>query len=520
MGDYGIEGLGVVSRALDAMDKYHWWEGSLALRLRFLLDTNILIPLQDSMVVLQPSLTNFVRLCNVHGHQLLYHPASVDDIQRDTNQDRRRRTLERLRQYSELQAGPQCPWNTGRTSENDACDNEILYALECNAAHALVTEDQGLHRKARDRGLSSRVYFIQTANDWLSRLHEPGEIQLPNIEDVELHTLTHQLSDPFFDSIRGGYDGFDEWFRLKAMDGRRAWVYRDGNDPVISAICIYAIQTNEPITDDGEVLRGQSLKICTFKVGETVRGRKLGELFLRAAFQHATIHQCAAIFLHANSERHVQLIALIDDYGFQYKGDYRGDEVYSKAHPVEPPAVIMEPFEYVKRYYPHYLSGDEVQKFLVPIVPIFHEILFPDYQDPGHGLPDNHPRRHVSNAIKLAYLCHAPSRQPRAGDIVLFYRSRDLRAITSLGIVERYECSESAEEIAEIVSRRTVYSDEQIVEMAESETKVMLFRLICHFDPPLGYVALKRLRVIRGPIQSITKISNESFSRIIRATER
>ena len=59
---------------------------------RALLDTNILIPLQDSMVVLQPALTNFVRLCNTHGHQLLYHPASVEDIERDANVARRNRT--------------------------------------------------------------------------------------------------------------------------------------------------------------------------------------------------------------------------------------------------------------------------------------------------------------------------------------------------------------------------------------------------------------------------------------------
>ena len=81
-------------------------------RLRFLLDTNILIPLQDSMLVLQPSLTDFVRLCNAHGHQLLYHPASAEDIQRDTNADRRRRTLDRLPQYQLLQEGEPCRLQT------------------------------------------------------------------------------------------------------------------------------------------------------------------------------------------------------------------------------------------------------------------------------------------------------------------------------------------------------------------------------------------------------------------------
>jgi len=71
-------------------------------RLRFLLDTNILIPLQDSMLVLAPSLANFVRLAGVGGHQLLYHPASKTDIDRDRDIQRRNRTLARLQQYTKL----------------------------------------------------------------------------------------------------------------------------------------------------------------------------------------------------------------------------------------------------------------------------------------------------------------------------------------------------------------------------------------------------------------------------------
>lgn len=470
------------------------------------------------MVVLRPSLTNFVRLCNVHGHQLLYHPASVDDIRRDVNVDRRNRTLARLGQYTRLQPGPPCPQNTPQTSANDACDNEILYALERNAAHALVTEDQRMHRKARDLGLSDRVYFIQSADDWLRRLHEPGDVQLPNIDDVELHALAGQLDGPFFDSIRLAYPGFNDWFRRKAREGRRAWVYRDGASLAIAAICIYAVQTDESITDAGQVLDGDALKLCTFKVGDTVRGRKVGELFLRAAFHYATTHRCEWIFLHANNEQQAHLKNLIEDFGFVYSGLYQEDGVYVKAHPVDPPAIHMNPFEYLRAFYPHYMSGEDIQKFIVPIQPQFHEILFPDYQAPRHALPEGHPQRHVGNAIKLAYLCHALSKRPRPGDIVLFYRSHDMCAVTTLGVVESYEWSDSADEIARIVSRRTVYTDNQIEEMAQAETKVMLFRLIGHFDNPLTFTDLRRLRVVRGFIQSITKISDESFSRILRTT--
>ena len=120
-------------------------------RLRFLLDTNVLIPLQDSYQVLEANLANFVRLAGVGGHQLLYHPATVADFERDANTERRGRNLQRIRQYAALQQPAPCPWNAHTTSANDACDNEILYALECDAVHALVTEDRGIHAKASAR---------------------------------------------------------------------------------------------------------------------------------------------------------------------------------------------------------------------------------------------------------------------------------------------------------------------------------------------------------------------------------
>lgn len=490
-------------------------------RLRFLLDTNVLIPLQDPMLVLQPSLTAFMRLCNAHGHQLLYHPASVEDIRRDPIADRRTRTLARLPQYELLQEGAACPWNTPQTSLNDACDNRILWALHQNAAHALVTEDQGLHRKARQEGLSGRVYFIQEAHDWLRRLHEPGEVVLPNIDEVQLHTLTGQLESAFFDSIRLSYAGFNAWFERSARKGRHAWVYREPGRDAVEAVCIFDIQVDERIDDAGTVLPGPALKLCTFKVGEAVRGRKIGELFLRAAFQYATAHRCEHIFLHADNTQQDHLTSLLSDFGFSQAGIYEQDAVFVKEHPVHPPALQMDPLEYVRRFYPHYNGGADVRKFIVPIRPRYHNILFPDCAIPGRALPAHHPRRHVGNAIKLAYLSNAPSNQPRAGDVVLFYRSSDQQAITTIGVVELYEAHTSADVIAQLVSRRTVYSMPEIAEMAERTTKVLLFRLIRNFEHPVTYDQLRRdLRVIRGWPQSITEITDDAFSRILGAADR
>ena len=493
-------------------------------RLRFLLDTNVLIPLQDSYQVLEGNLANFVRLASIGGHLLMYHPANIADFERDANFDRRQRNMQRIRQYPALQDPAPCIWNTATTSPNDACDNELLYALHCDAVHALVTEDRGIHAKARAHGLAHRVYTIQTAEDWLKRLHETQLVTLPNIRDTPLHNLTPELSDRFFDSLRAGYpavagrDGFDDWFRRKAREDRRAWVYRDDRGD-LAAICIYQIQMDEVVNDAGDVLRGSALKLCTFKVGESVRGRKIGELFLKAAFRFATDNACEHIFITAQAESQDYLIRVLIDFGFEERGVYRGDVALVKPHPIRHPVESeIAPVDYVRRYFPHYRSDPSVRKFLVPIQPQYHETLFPDYQPIQPRLFA--PTGNVGNAIKLAYLCHAQTNSIRPGDILLFYRTTDEMAVTSLGVVEQFEVSSDGAQIASLVSRRTVYGIDDIEDLAQKPTKVILFRLVGHLPKIVPYGTLTRDRVVTGPIQSIRKVSDASFSKIITASCR
>lgn len=467
------------------------------------------------MLVLEPSLANFVRLAGVGGHQLLYHPASKIDIERDKNKQRRDRTLARLQQYTILEGAPTSPLNTPQTSPNDACDNEILHAVECSAVHALVTEDKEIHTKARHAGFGQRVYNIQTAEDWLRRLHEPTEVHLPNIEDVPMYSLTSQLNSDLFESLRKNYDGFNKWFHEKAQSGRKTWIARTELGKV-EAICIYALQTDEIINNDKDCLHGLSLKLCTFKVGEKIRGRKIGELFLKAAFRFATDNRCENIFVHTSPDQ-IYLMELLADFGFEQRGMYGTDIMLVKAHPTEPPVIDIPALDYVRTYFPHYRKDASVQKFLVPIQPQYHQILFPELSRQSQLFGASSV---AGNAIKQAYLCKAPSNQVRAGDIVLFYRSGDEKAVTTIGIVERYGTHSDATNIMQIVSRRTVYSQKEIEAMAIKPTKVMLFRLVGHFSSPVTSNILIRESIVSGTFQSITKITDESFSRLLRLSQR
>jgi len=331
--------------------------------------------------------------------------------------------------------------------------------------------------------------------------------------------LTPVLTGDFFDSLRAGYEDFNEWFRKKARENRKAWIYRDDRG-TLGAICIYTVQTNEVINDAGERLSHDALKLCTFKVGESVRGRKIGELFLKAAFRYATENACEHLFIHANPKDHDYLIRLLADFGFEERGIYRADVVLVKSHPKSAPeAGDLSPLEYARRFFPHYRHDDPaVQKFLIPIQPQFHTVLFPDYspaQGQLFGATSN-----VGNAIKLAYLCHAQTKAIRAGDVVLFYRTVDEKAVTSVGIVERFEMLTDAARIAGLVRRRTVYALDEITQMAQQLTKVILFRLIEHLSTSVSYDRLVRDGVVSGPVQSIKRITDESFLKVLAASRR
>jgi hypothetical protein len=327
------------------------------------------------------------------------------------------------------------------------------------------------------------------------------------------------LNSSFYDSLRRGYPGFNSWFRRKAQEGRSAWTYRDENGQ-LGALCVYAVQEDETITNDGVALQGKALKLCTFKVAETCRGRKVGELFLKAAFRFATANALAHVFIHANSNDHLHLIGLLKEFGFAEIGHYTQgdvtDTVYVKEHPLAAPSSPLSPFEYHKMFYPHYRTDSDVAKFIVPIRPEYHRILFPDFiSDNDRQQPLFRIQANVGNAIKLAYLCHAQTNRIRPGDIVLFYRSLDERAITSLGIVEHFQMLDDPAQIARVVSRRTVYSMRDIELLARKPTKVMLFRLAHHFSNPITYDSLERKQVVNGNIQTIRKINETSFRAII-----
>ena len=294
--------------------------------MRILIDTNIFIPLEDSSSVLDESFSELVRLSNENNHQILAHPSSIDDIERDDDKERKEISLSRIRKYSFLEDPPilsdQETDSLGLKNDNDRVDNEILFAIYKDAANILVTEDRGIHKKAKILGIEGRVHYIQQAVQSLKRLHQRVHVSLPNIKEKYLHQL--DIDNNFFDSLRESYSEFNEWYKRSSRGGRKAWLHENESGE-LGAILIYKQENNEIITDDNKALPGTSLKLCTFKVGEDIRGRKIGELFLKAAFRYATANKIEHIYITIRSGKHEFLEDLCVDFGFYRYGDYKGD---------------------------------------------------------------------------------------------------------------------------------------------------------------------------------------------------
>ena len=74
--------------------------------MRVLLDTNVLIPLEDTGELLNAAVARFANLSAASGWMVLVHPASFQDVKRDKNEARRAIVLSKLKKYPELDHPP------------------------------------------------------------------------------------------------------------------------------------------------------------------------------------------------------------------------------------------------------------------------------------------------------------------------------------------------------------------------------------------------------------------------------
>lgn len=487
--------------------------------MRILIDTNIFIPSEDSEIELDSKLAELHRLISGE-HQLLVHPASRVDLARDADESRRESMLKRFDKYVELKDYPLFSSDEEENTlmgtprkVNDNIDNIILLALHRNCVHWLITSDKKLRKKAKNLGDYERVFTVEQAIAALLKSTEKELRLYPNIIDTPCYTL--DINNAFFDSLREGYKGFDDWFNKSSREGRRAWACVE--ETTIHAIAIYKHETDPIVTEDRRALKGRVLKLCTFRVVK--RGFKIGELLLKQAFNYASDNSFDYVYCTVAPGEHEMLDDLLLEFGFhEYGIDEKGrDKVFVKDLPKVLPITDDTPLEYSIKYYPA-IKLDGNKAYLVPIKPKFHKILFPEVGRQSDLFSD--VSNSVGNAIKQAYLCKTPTKSVKPGDIIFFYRTIDDMAVTTYGVVDQFYMEAEAEKILQWVSKRTVYSYEDIQEMSgSSEVKIILFRLIGHLKVPVHLSVLRSAGVVNGSIQSLVTLNEVKTRTLLKEAQ-
>jgi rRNA-processing protein FCF1 len=474
--------------------------------MRILIDTNIFIYREDP-AILPENLQTLLRITRENKHIIMVHPASMKDIENDSDAKRRKIMISKLKSYPILESSP-VPDKAFlcliSNSTNEDPDNAILYAVYKNAVDILITEDRGILRKALKAGIEDRVMDIDSAVAYFESLHKST---FSHVMLKEEYVYNVDVNDPLFDSLKEEYPEFDDWFTKISRKGRKCWVYEEGRK--IKAILIYK-EEDESVDATPPLPKRRRFKIATLKVDLT--GYKIGELLLKLAFKYCIDHNIDETYLTHFTKEEDYLVDLILEFGFISCGkNKRRETVYCKK--LYPDEYTIGPVKMSRKFYPSFKDGIDIRKFVIPIIPKFHDRLFQDYQKRQMRITEYADFNPQGNTIKKAYLTHSRIRKIRSGDIVLFYRSRDQQRITSLGVVEEVHVLLTEEnEILRIVGKRSVYTYNEIQEMVKTPVTVIIFRHHFYFQNPLHLNKLIKDKILRSAPQSITEISHRKYT--------
>ena len=500
---------------------------------KYLIDTNVFIGLEDNHEI-SPELSALTSLASKHGVGLFVHEAAWDDIGRDKNKKRRRISLSKANKFQRL--GKIHGLSEDELSEhfgplhkqNDVVDAKLLHFLKIGAADFLVTEDRGLHGRARrySPNLSGRILYIADAVMLLKTTYEPVDVPISFVQEVDAYQIPP--GDKIFDSLREGYPEFDDWWQNKCVAShRKCWVVHDGG------LAGLVVRKDETADDtDAKLAANKILKVCTFKVRPEKRGMKLGELLLKKVLWFAQANHYDLVYLTTYPEQQV-LIDLLEYFGFQNTGEREnGESTYEKI--LSKDRLVSDPdysyFEIARLYYPRFCTEPSVSAYVIPIQEAFHNKLFPELnktvnKDEFYGIGIGDEPKEPGNTIRKVYLCRAPANISEPGALLFFYKVKSenppSQSITTVGIFEDMTLAHSTDELRNLVGGRSVYSDKQLVNWRAHfrPVKVINYLLAGYVKPTIGLNKLIDKGIINGPPQSIIRLDEKKKKKILKYVE-
>lgn len=497
--------------------------------MRILLDTNIIVHREASKVFNQDIGLLFNWLDKMHFEKCV-HPVSIEEISTYKDVDVVNTMKVKIGNYNILKTiSPDSELiskiRLTDKSINDINDTSILNEVVNSRVNYLITEDKGIHRKAKELGIAEKIYKIDSFIEKLV-FENPGLSEYKVLSVKKEYFGNININDEFFDSFKEDYAEFESWFNSKA--DKESYVCLIENK--VKAFLFLKIEnSDENYTDISPIFpRKKRLKIGTFKVTST--GYKLGERFLKVIFDNALANNVDEIYVTIFDKREEQqrLVNLLEEWGFKYWGIKTTNNGVEKVFVRDFSKSITnnprESFPYIDR---------NSRVFINPIWPDYHTELFPDSilnNESPNDYIENEPHR---NALKKVYISRSHFRNLQSGDIILFYRTGGKYAgvISTIGVVENVILNISnEEEFVRLCRKRSVFDDNELKKWWNynkySRPFIVNFLYIDSFPKPkVNLEKLIQLGLIksindapRGFVQ-IEKTKFEKFLKEARANE-
>lgn len=431
--------------------------------MRALLDTNIIIH-REAPVGINQSIGTLYKWLDKAGYEKCIHPISIDELKKHGNEKVRQGLAIKLDSYSTLKTVAPLAEEVQTVSDqvdanvNDINDTGLLNEVFQGRVDILVSEDKKIHTKARLLGIQDMVFRI---DGFLEKVvsENPELIDYSVLSVTKKHFGDINLKDPFFDSFREDYNGFDRWFNKKADE--ITYVTHNKNR-ILSFLYVKVEDARENYSDITPAFQSKRrLKIGTFKV--VSNGVRLGERFLKIIFDNALASKVDEIYvtIFDNTDDQKRLIELLINWGFTHHG--------IKSTPTGDELVLTRNFapsfsaDKPRLSYPYISAKSRI--FLCPIYPNYHTELFPDSiltTESSLNFRESQPHR---NALSKVYISRSMNRNLSSGDIIVFYRTGGFHksVVTTIGLVESVEDRiRNEHEFIQKCRKRSVFSDNEL----------------------------------------------------------
>ena len=437
--------------------------------MRALLDTNIIIH-REGRIASNQSIGTLYHWLDKLRYEKVIHPYTEQELRKADNPDQQELYDAKLSAYTIMGSfnEPTDEFNAALSNyshnKNDLVDNQLLFEVYDGRVDLLITEDQKMHRKARDLGISDRVLSI---DDFITKCSGdyPDLITYKALSVRKRLFGQVNLNDTFFDSLRNNYNDFDKWFKSKCDE--EAYVCLSDEERVQGFLYIKTEDESEVYSDITPTFEPRKrLKIGTFKTEST--GFRLGERFIKIVFDNAIKRNVEEIYVtFYDTEELSPLKRLFLEWGFIEWGE----KIHSNGNNEQ---VLIKRLHYydrskgIKWNFPN-IDYEREKRFL-PIEAKYHTPLLPDSKLKTENEVDFLGKDPQKYALEKVYISFSYKRDMKPGDILLIYRKgvnegkkAHESVVSTIGIIDECKCDfTTREEYLDYCDNRTIFTKEEL----------------------------------------------------------